>query len=55
MIDGNFTADNLKMKHPENDICLTPGGRYMVEPIHYENHLKDATDYQEVGPLPGGY
>ena len=48
MIDGNFTADHLKMKRPENDICLTPGGRYMVEPVRYENHLQEAIDYREV-------
>ena len=48
MIDGNFTADHLKMKHPENDVCLTPGGRYMVEPTCYEAHLREAPDYREV-------
>lgn len=51
MIDGNFTADHLKMKHPGNDVCLTPGGRYMVEPTRYEAHLQAAVDYQEVSSL----
>ena len=51
MIDGNFTADHLKMRHPENDVCLTPGGRYMVEPTRYEAHLQAAVDYQEVSSL----
>lgn len=48
MIDGNFTADHLKTKRPENDIALSPGGRYMVEPTQYEAHLKSAKDFREV-------
>lgn len=48
MIDGNFTADHLKMKRPENDVCLTPGSRYMVEPTRYEAHLQGASDSREV-------
>ena len=51
MIDGNFTADHLRMRRPENDISLTPGGRYMVEPMCYENHLKEAVDHREVSFL----
>lgn len=51
MIDGNFTADHLRMKKPANDVCLTSGGRYMVEPTRYEKHLKVAIDSQEVGLL----
>lgn len=54
MIDGNFTADHLKMRHPENDVCLTPGSRYMVEPTCYEAHLQTAVDYQEVSFLTNG-
>jgi len=48
VIDGNFNADHLKMKHPENDVALSPGGRYMVEPTRYETHLKSSVDYREV-------
>lgn len=48
VLDGNFTSDHLKMKCPENDICLTPGGRYMVEPTQYEAHLQESIDFQEV-------
>ena len=42
------------MKYPENDICLTPGGRYMVEPAHYEAHLQEAVDYREVSFVSAG-
>ena len=55
MIDGNFTADHSKMKRPENNVCLTPGGRYMVEPIRYETHLQEALDYREVWFYPMGH
>ena len=48
VIDGNFTADHLKMKRPENDIALTPGARYMVEPTRYQAHLESAIDHREV-------
>lgn len=48
VIDGNFTADHLKMKRPENDVALSPGGRYMVEPTRYDAHLKSSVDYREV-------
>ena len=51
VIDGNFTADHLKMKHPENDVALSPGGRYMVEPTRYKAHLESAVDHREVGIL----
>lgn len=48
VIDGNFTADHLKMKRPENDVALSPGGRYMVEPTRYQAHLESAVDHREV-------
>ena len=56
VINGNFTADHLKMKRPENDISLGPGARYMVEPTRYQQHLESAVDHREVldqflGPL----
>jgi hypothetical protein len=51
VIYGNFSADRLKMRCPENDVCLTLGSRYMVEPTCYEAHLQAAVDHQEVGFL----
>lgn len=41
-------ADHLKMKRPENDVPLTPGGRYIVEPVRYEAHLQEGKDFREV-------
>lgn len=48
VIDGNFSADHLKMKHPANDVGLNPGSRYMVEPTRYQAHLESAVDHREV-------
>jgi len=36
------------MKHPENDVALSPGGRYIVEPTQYQAHLESSVDYREV-------
>ena len=49
MIDGNFAAEHLKMKQPEKDIALSPGGRYMVEPKRYELHLRSGKEIKQVG------
>ena len=48
VIDGNFSAEHLKMKQPEEDIALSPGGRYMVEPKRYELHLSTGKEVKQV-------
>ena len=48
VIDGNFSAEHLKMKRPEKDIALSPGGRYMVEPKRYELHLNTGKEIKQV-------
>ena len=48
VIDGNFSAEHLKMKQPEEDIALSPGGRYMVEPKQYELHLNTGKEVKQV-------
>ena len=49
VIDGNFSAEHLKMRQPEGDIALSPGGRYMVEPKRYELHLNTGKEIKQVG------
>jgi hypothetical protein len=49
VIDGNFSAEHLKMKRPEQDVALSPGGRYMVEPERYQLHLNTGKEIQQVG------
>jgi hypothetical protein len=48
VIDGNFSAEHLKMKRPEQDVALSPGGRYMVEPKRYELHLNTGKEFKQV-------
>ena len=48
VIDGNFSAEHLKMKWPEEDVALSPGGRYMVEPERYELHLSTGKEVKQV-------
>ena len=48
VIDGNFSAEHLKMKQPEEDVALSPGGRYMVEPNRYELHLNTGKEVKQV-------
>lgn len=47
-MDGNFSAEHLKMKRSEDDIALSPGGRYMVEPTRYELHLNTGKETKQV-------
>jgi hypothetical protein len=51
VIDGNFSAEHLKMKQPEWDIGLSPGGRYMVEPERYQLHLTTGKEFKQVCTL----
>jgi hypothetical protein len=51
VIDGNFSAEHLKMRQPEEDIALSPGGRYMVEPERYELHLSTGKEIKQVCPF----
>jgi hypothetical protein len=51
VIDGNFSAEHLKMRRPEEDIALSPGGRYLVEPKRYELHLNTGKEIKQVCPF----
>jgi hypothetical protein len=49
--DGNFSADHMRMKRPEDDVKLTNGSGYMVEQQQYREHLANATEIKQVFPL----
>ena len=57
-MDGNFQAEHMKMKNPENDVPLSNGTAFMVSPKPYELHLKSAIERRQVsfvsGVLAGG-
>ena len=47
-MDGNFTADHVRMRHPENDVGLTNGQGYMVEDVTYREHLSVTKEVKQV-------
>ena len=49
MMDGNFQAEHMKMRNPENDVPLSDGTGFMVSPAAYELHLKSAVERRQVG------
>ncbi|KAI6097097.1 hypothetical protein F5141DRAFT_1205735 [Pisolithus sp. B1] len=48
VIDGNFTAQHMKMNKPELDVALSDGKGYMVSEGPYQNHLQQSLDTKEV-------
>ena len=48
MMDGNFQAEHMKMRNPENDIPLLDGTGFMVSQIPYEEHLKSVVERAKV-------
>lgn len=48
VVDGNFTAQHMKMRRPECDIALADGLGYMVEDGPYQNHVSSAHETKEV-------
>ena len=48
MFDGNFTAVQLKMKTPKDDVHLTDGDAFFTTCKPYYDHLKVAREIREV-------
>jgi hypothetical protein len=48
MMDGNFQAEHMKMRNPENDVSLSEGTGFMVSRIPYELHLESASERWQV-------
>jgi hypothetical protein len=53
MMDGNFQAEHMKMKNPENDVPLIKGRGFMVSRIPYELHLQLAFERRQVSSVSG--
>lgn len=51
VFDGNFSADQLRPKRPEDNVHLTNGSGFMVTPAKYKAHLKVAIEIKEVSSL----
>jgi hypothetical protein len=47
VVDGNFTAQHMKMRKPEDDIALSDDLAYMVANQPYHDHVSKAADNEE--------
>jgi hypothetical protein len=47
-MDGNFSAEHMKMRRQENDTPITDGTGFMVEAESYSKHLEIASGRTEV-------
>jgi hypothetical protein len=48
MMDGNFQAEHMKMRNPENDVPFSEGTGFMVSRGTYEQHLQSALERRKV-------
>jgi hypothetical protein len=48
VFDGNFSAEQLQMKHPEDDVRISDGKMFLVTDAPYMSHLKVAKELKEV-------
>ena len=51
VVDGNFTADHIKLKRATDDVWLTDGEGMMTAWDPYKAHLAVAIETKEVGQL----
>jgi hypothetical protein len=48
VVDGNFTAQHMKMRKPKDDVPLSDGLAYMVANEPYQKHVAQAANNEEV-------
>ena len=51
IMDGNFQAEHMKMRNPENDVPLSDGTGFMVSKEPYKLHLKSAVERRQVSSV----
>ena len=49
--DGNFSAEQLKMRRPDDDVRLSDGQMFMTTAPPYKQHLMVAKELKEVGDI----
>ena len=54
-MDGNFQAEHIRMRNPENDISLSDGTEFMVSKKPYELYLKLAVQRRQVSSITKAY
>jgi hypothetical protein len=50
-MDGNFQAEHMRMRNPENDVPLSDRTGFMVSKKTYELYLKSMVKRQQVGAV----
>jgi len=50
-MDGNFQAEHMRMKNPENDVLLSDGTGFMVSKEPYKSHLKSAVERWQISSI----
>jgi hypothetical protein len=48
VVDGNFKAENLKMKKSQEDVALHDGLSYMVRSAEYDQHIVESVEPKKV-------
>ena len=48
VMDGNFSAEHMAMKNPEDDVSLGDGAAFMVGTAEYKAHLAVASEDHQV-------
>jgi hypothetical protein len=51
MMNGNFQAEHMRMRNPENNVLLSDGTEFMVSKKPYELHLKSAVERRQVSSI----
>jgi len=49
VVDGNFSAEHLKMRTAVKDVRLANGEGYIVEDANYQKHLSEGFEVRDVG------
>jgi hypothetical protein len=50
VMDGNFSAEHMAMRNPEDDVSLSDGTAFMVSMADYKAHLAVASEDRQVCP-----
>lgn len=48
VLDGNFEADHLKMRRPDDDIFLFDGACFITELLKYNDYISKTTEAKQV-------
>ena len=50
-LDGNFKAEHMRMRHPDNDIPIADGTGFMVGTRRYKDYLTETAEEKRVRSL----